>query len=85
MAPSDQRLLVTLDSYVGIKFSRILLPAVVFTFFVQNKSLTAKGTPESKPSKSFFLSKVFAFFIHSSKHVVIKLFNFLLFSIFLIK
>ena len=27
----------------------ILLPAVVLTFFVQNKSLTAMGTPANKP------------------------------------
>ena len=33
MAPSDHKLCVTVDSYVGIKFSSILLPAVVFTFF----------------------------------------------------
>ena len=44
-APSDHRLLVIVDSYVGIKFSSILLPAVVLTPFVQNKSFTAKGTP----------------------------------------
>ena len=38
------------DNYVdGIKFSKILLPAVVFIFFVQNKSLTAIGIQLSKP------------------------------------
>ena len=45
IAPSDHKLFVTVNSYVGIKFSNILLPAVVFMFFVQNKSLTASGIP----------------------------------------
>ena len=48
-APWDHKLLVTVDSYVGIKLCNILLPAVVLTFFVQNKSLTAIGTPDSNP------------------------------------
>ena len=85
IAPSDHKLSVTVDSYVGIKFDKILLPAVVFVFFVQNKSLTANGIPESKPLKSFFASKSLALFILFSKQVVIKQFKFLLFSMFLIK
>ena len=85
IAPSDHKLLVTVDSYVGIKFSKILLPAVVLTFFVQNKSFTANGTPESRPSKFFLESKSFAYFTLFSKQVVIKQFKFLLFSIFFIK
>src|SRR5262250_754204 len=36
-APAFQRLLVTVDSYGGTKFPRILLPAVVRTPLVQNR------------------------------------------------
>ena len=59
IAPSFHKLLVTVDSYVGTKFSKILLPAVVLIFLVQNKSFTAIGIPGSKPSKFCFLSKFF--------------------------
>ena len=62
MAPSDHKLCVTVDSYVGIKFSSILLPAVVFTFFVQNKSLTAIGMPGNFLLKSGFESNSLDFF-----------------------
>ena len=72
IAPSDHKLWVTVDSYEGIKLSNILLPAVVFTFFVQNKSLTANGIPGRRPLKFFLLSNAFAFFIASSKQVVIN-------------
>ena len=50
IAPSFHKLLVTVDSYVGTKFSKILLPAVVLTSLVQNKSFTAIGIPGSKLS-----------------------------------
>ena len=60
IAPSFQIFWVTVDSYGGIKLFRILLPAVVFTPFVQNKSLTAIGIPGSFKSKFGFWSKALA-------------------------
>ena len=54
IAPSLQIFSVTVDSYVGTKLFKILLPAVVLTFFVQNKSLTAIGIPGNFKSKLGF-------------------------------
>ncbi len=58
IASSFQSFSVTVDSYVGIKFDRILLEAVVFTPLVQNKSLTAIGAPTNALS-SFLLVSIF--------------------------
>ena len=63
------------------KFSKILLPAVVLIFLVQNKSFTAIGIPGSRPSKFCFLSKFFESLIVWSKQVVIKLLSFFPFLI----
>ena len=52
-APSAQRLAVTVDSYVGVKSSRMLLQAVVRTPSVQKRSLTPKGIPSSGPASPF--------------------------------
>ena len=51
IAPSFHKLLVTVDSYGGIKFESILLDAEVNTPLVQNISLTPIGIP----SKSLFV------------------------------
>src|SRR5579862_7388730 len=48
-APESHRFCVTVDSYGGTKFSRMRLPAVVRTSFVQNRSLMANGMPSSGP------------------------------------
>ena len=61
-----------------------MLPAVVFTPLVQNKSLTAIGIPGKRVSNLGFLSKFFAFFTACSLQLVINEFNFLSFSIFFI-
>lgn len=50
IAPSRQRLAVTVDSYGGTKFLRIALHAVVGTFLVQNMSFTAIGMPSRGPT-----------------------------------
>ena len=44
-APSRSRLAVTVLSYGGTNGPRILLPAVVRTSAVQNRSLIARGNP----------------------------------------
>jgi hypothetical protein len=49
--------------------------------FVQNKSLTAIGTPGNNWSSLGFLSKLFAFSNACSLQLVIKEFNFLSFLI----
>ena len=49
--------------------------------FVQNKSLTAIGTPGNNWSSLGFLSKLFAFSKARSLQLVIKEFNFLSFLI----
>ena len=67
IAPEFQRFWVTVDSYVGTKFSKILLLAVVLTFFVQKRSFTANGTPGSFFWRSGFASNFFEFFKASSK------------------
>src|SRR5262245_20312614 len=46
-APSRQSCAVTVDSYCGTKFLRMLLHAVVRTLSVQNRSLMPSGTPSS--------------------------------------
>ena len=69
--PAFHKLSVTVDSYVGVKLCNILLPAVVLTFLVQNKSLTAIGMPGSFKSKFGFSSNCFAFVNAFSKSVVI--------------
>ena len=74
-APSNHNLFVTVDSYVGRKLFKILLPAVVLTSLVQNISLTAIGMPGNKPLGMFFLSKFFADTKASSKHFVIYVFS----------
>ena len=45
IAPSSHKFCVTVDSYGGIKFSSILLEAVVLTPLVQNISLMPNGIP----------------------------------------
>ena len=69
--PWSQIFWVTVDSYVGIKLFNILLPAVVFTPFVQNKSLTAIGIPGNFKSKFGFSSNFFALSIADEKFFVI--------------
>ena len=49
-APSRHRLAVTVDSYGGLKPSRMWLPAVVWKPAVQNRSLTAIGRPFIGPA-----------------------------------
>jgi hypothetical protein len=68
-----------------MKFSNILLPAVVLTPWVQNKSLTAIGTPGNKLSRLGFLSKFLAFSKAWSEQYVINEFNFFPLLIFFIK
>ena len=60
IAPSFHIFFVTVDSYVGIKLFKILLPAVVLVPSVQNKSFTAIGIPGSFNSKFGFSSNFFA-------------------------
>ena len=60
---------------MGIKLLRILLPAVVFTPLVQNKSLTAIGIPGNFKSKFGFSSNFFALFMAEEKSSVIYVFN----------
>ena len=62
---------MTVDSYVGIKLFNILLPAVVLTPLVQNKSLTAIGMPGNLQSKFGLLSNFLALRIAESKSSVI--------------
>src|SRR5215475_10168920 len=52
-APSRQRLAVTVDSYGGLKPSRICEHAVVRTPSVQNRSLMPSGRPSSEPPSPF--------------------------------
>ena len=59
-----------------------MLPAVVFVFSVQNKSLTAKGIPGSNWSKFGLLSNCFALSKAWSNVVVTNAFNFFALSIF---
>ena len=59
-----------------------MLPAVVLTPSVQNKSLTAIGIPGKRVSNLGFLSKFLAFSKACSLQFVIKEFNFLSFLIF---
>ena len=65
-----------MDSYVGMKLFSILRLAVVFTFFVQNKSFTAMGTPGSFLLKSGFESNSVAFFKAVSKVSSLYVFKF---------
>src|SRR4030095_9743341 len=51
-APAFHRLAVTVDSYGGLKPSRMCEPAVVCTPSVQNRSLMASAMPSSAPSAS---------------------------------
>src|SRR5437870_11650853 len=53
-APSRHRFDVMVDSYVGVKSSRIFEPAVVRTPLVQNRSLMPSGMPSSGPPSPFF-------------------------------
>src|SRR5919201_148611 len=53
-APSRQRLAVTVDSYVGMKFPRMWEQAVVRTSLVANMSLTASGIPSSERASWLF-------------------------------
>ena len=53
---------VTVDSYVGTKLFKILLPAVVLKSLVQNKSFTAIGIPGNFRSRLGFSSNFFALF-----------------------
>ena len=76
IAPFSHKLFVTVDSYVGTKLFKILLPAVVLKSFVQNKSLTAIGIPGNFFSKLGLLSNASAFFNAWSKSSVIKEFSF---------
>ena len=69
--PSFHKFSVTVDSYVGTKLFKILLPAVVLTPSVQNKSLTAIGIPGNLHLKLGLLSKILAFLIAESKSSVI--------------
>ena len=71
MPPSFKIFWVTVDSYVGIKFSKILLPAVVRIFLVQKRSFTAKGIPGNFLLKSGFSSNCLAFCNAFSKFSVI--------------
>src|SRR3954470_6564244 len=48
-APAFHKFWVTVDSYGGTKLPSILLPAVVRTPLVQNRSLIASGKPSSAP------------------------------------
>ena len=52
-APLLSRFCVTVDSYSGTNSESILEQAVVLKPFVQNKSLTAIGTPRSGLSSPF--------------------------------
>ena len=70
IAPSFQIFWVTVDSYVGIKLFKILLPAVVLIFLVQNKSLTAIGIPGNFRSKLGFSSNLLALSIAAEKSSV---------------
>ena len=66
--------LVTVDSYVGIKFERILLEAVVLIPFVQKRSLIPIGTPSKSLFGLFLLrrsSDNFASLIASSADIVL--------------
>ena len=65
---------------MGIKLFKILLPAVVFTPYVQNKSLTAIGMPGSFKSKFGLSSNFFALSIADEKSSVIYVFNSFAFS-----
>ena len=67
IAPWLHKFWVTVDSYVGTKLFNILLPAVVLTPFVQNKSLTAMGIPGSFKSKLGLESNFFDWSIAFSK------------------
>ena len=71
---------VTVDSYVGIKLLRILLPAVVRTSVVQKRSLTAIGMPGSFKSKFGLLSNSFESLRQFSKFSVTYTFSFFDFS-----
>ena len=53
IAPSFHKFCVTVDSYGGIKFSSILLEAVVLTPFVQNMSFIPNGIPSRGFSSPF--------------------------------
>ena len=83
-APLFHKFFVTVDSYEGIKLFKILLPAVVFTFSVQNKSFTAKGIPLRSCSLFGLLSNFFAFSKAWSNVVVTKALSFFAFSMFFI-
>ncbi len=48
-APAASSLRTTVAEYGGTKFARIFDPPVVLTPSVQNRSLTATGTPASMP------------------------------------
>src|SRR5882724_12448623 len=52
-APSRHRFDVMVDSYVGVKSSRIFEHAVVRTPLVQNRSLMPSGMPSSGPPSPF--------------------------------
>ena len=74
--PSFQIFWVTVDSYVGKKLFKILLPAVVLTPFVQNKSLTAIGIPGNFKSRFGFWSNFLALSSESEKFSEIYAFSF---------
>ena len=80
MPPSFQIFCVTVDSYVGTKLFKILLPAVVLTSFVQKRSFTAIGMPGSFKSKFGLSSNSFESLRQFSKFSVTYTFIFFDFS-----
>ena len=52
IAPASSNFLITVASYIGVKFSSILEAHVVLTPFVQILSFIAIGTPPSTPISS---------------------------------